>query len=516
MSRVTNFGSWALAALLLAAPAQGQREPRPLQPLRPFAPDAALAAADAALAAMAPAAPMVAVAQAALAAQPVEPMLAAAQAALAAVPFGAGRPFVRETFRTSAPEPWLQVDPADSLYRAAREALNRREYERASDLFGSIRVRFPRSGYVPDSFYFQALALQRVGGRQPEQRALALLDEQREKHAQAGTRGDADQLRMRLQGSLAQAGNARAAAAVEDAARAGCDDPDQELRATALSALISMDSERAVPILREILQDRDECSVQLRRQAVFLIQRATGDQAVDILLDLAHRNPDPDPEVRQQAVFWLSRVRTPEAGAALEAILRDATDPQAQEQAVYALSQQRTPRAIEVLKEYAQRPGAPRNVRAQAVYWLGRDRDNGGPAYLRQVYASLGDSELKQQALHAVSQSGTAEDRAWLLERAKDPNEAADVRSTALYWASRAGMSAADLRSLYSELQGEEIRGQVIYALSRSDDAAAVEALIEIATNETDRGLRQNAVYWLGRSSDPRAAEFLLRLIRGR
>ena len=64
-------------------------------------------------------------------------------------------------------------------------------------------------------------------------------------------------------------------------------------------------------------------------------------------------------------------------------------------------------------------------------------------------------------------------------------------------------------------LEGEEVRGQVIYALSRNEDAAAVDALMEIATSETDVELRQQAVYWLGRSSDPRAAEFLMRLIRG-
>jgi HEAT repeat protein len=429
--------------------------------------------------------------------------------------FDLGLERARPAYRTVAPEPWLQVDPADSVYRAAREALNRREFERAAGLFGSIRARFPSSGYAPDSYYFQALALQRLGVREAEQRAIALLDEQRQRHASAATRADADQLRIRLQGALAQGGDPTAAAAVEDAARAACDDSDQELRATALSALMGMDAERALPMLREILQDRDECSVQLRRQAVFMIQRASGDQAVDVLLDLAHRNPDPDAEVRQQAVFWLSRVRTPEAGAALESILQEATDPQVQEQAVYALSQQRTPRAIEVLKEYVQRPGAPRNVRSQAIYWLGRDTQNGGPAYLREIYASLDDAELKQQALHGVSQSGTAEDRAWLLERAKDPNERADVRSTALYWASRAGLTVADLVALYSELQGEEIRGQVIFALSRSDDAAAVDALMDIVTRETNRALREQAVHWLGRSDDPRAAEFLLRLIRG-
>jgi TolA-binding protein len=52
------------------------------------------------------------------------------------------------------PEPWAQQDPADSLYRAARRALNRNQYDRAAELFASIQQRYPRSTYTADSFYW--------------------------------------------------------------------------------------------------------------------------------------------------------------------------------------------------------------------------------------------------------------------------------------------------------------------------------------------------------------------------
>ena len=41
----------------------------------------------------------------------------------------------------SPPAPWAQGDPADSLYRAAREWLNRREFRRAAELFPSRPTR---------------------------------------------------------------------------------------------------------------------------------------------------------------------------------------------------------------------------------------------------------------------------------------------------------------------------------------------------------------------------------------
>jgi hypothetical protein len=59
--------------------------------------------------------------------------------------------------------PWIQGDPADSVYRVAREALNRREYPKAADLFARIAEKYPRSGYAPDALYWQAFALYRQG-----------------------------------------------------------------------------------------------------------------------------------------------------------------------------------------------------------------------------------------------------------------------------------------------------------------------------------------------------------------
>ena len=64
------------------------------------------------------------------------------------------------------PAAWLQGDPADSLYRAAREALNRRDYDQAAELFAALPDRFPRSGYAPDAYYWRAFALYRLGGEQ--------------------------------------------------------------------------------------------------------------------------------------------------------------------------------------------------------------------------------------------------------------------------------------------------------------------------------------------------------------
>ena len=56
------------------------------------------------------------------------------------------------------PLPTLQGDPADSLYRMARTALQQRDYRRAADLFGQITAKHPGSGYAGDAIYWHAFA----------------------------------------------------------------------------------------------------------------------------------------------------------------------------------------------------------------------------------------------------------------------------------------------------------------------------------------------------------------------
>ena len=74
---------------------------------------------------------------------------------------------VPDSLDPPGPRGWLQHDPADSLYRRARETLNRRDYRAAADLFAQITARFPRSGYAADALYWQAFALYRAGGTRP-------------------------------------------------------------------------------------------------------------------------------------------------------------------------------------------------------------------------------------------------------------------------------------------------------------------------------------------------------------
>ena len=421
-----------------------------------------------------------------------------------------------DAFRTVPPEGWLQEDPGGRLYAEGREALNRRRYETAARRFAELRERHPRSGYVADSYYWQAFALFRAGGAGELRRASELLAVQAERHPGAGTRRDADALRVRIDAQLAQRGDAQAAQTIAQQAAGPCDE-GQEVRLAALSALLNMNEEQAIPILQELLRSRDECSVELRRRAVFLVAQKMDDQSVEILLDLAHRNPDPDPEVREQAVFWLHQVQTPEALAALEAILMESEDRELQEQAIFAISQRTGDRrAIEALRGYARRVDIPANLRADAIFWISQNPGAGGADYLIELYPQLDDPELRERAIFGIAQSGGDRARAWLLGRVRDTAEPVEARKNALFWAGQIdGAIIGELDGLYGTLQDREMKEQLIFVASQDGSSDAVDFLMEVVREEDDPELRENAIFWLGQTDDPRVPEFLLSLVRG-
>ena len=435
---------------------------------------------------------------------------------------------VEVAYATAAPAAWLPDDPADSIYRAAREALNKGQYRQAAEAFAQLSRRYPRSGYAADALYWEAFARYRIGGDEQLKQALARLDDQSRRFPKAGTSGDAAALATRIRGELARGGDAASAQEVTRAAdrvytertlsgtgrgsysedRSVCDD-DSDVKLAALNAVMQMDADRAMPLLTRILARRDSGSTCLRRKAVFLVAQKHTDNSARVLIDAVHN--DPDPEVRQQAVFWLSQVHTPEAIAALDSIVRRSDDKEMQEKAVFALSQQSDPAARAALRAIAERPGVDTDIREKVIFWLGQSGDEGG-AYLRGLYPRLDDDRLKERVIFAVAQRASAEDRAWMQGVARDPKTSVELRKKAIFWLGQAGTSGPDLLAIYKSLSEPELKEQAIFALSQVKGGAA-EQMIEIAKTDKDPEMRKKAVFWLGQSRDPRAAQYIEQLL---
>lgn len=472
-----------------------------------------------------------------------------------------------------APEAWNQQDPADSLYRSAREAMNRGDYERAAALFHTVWNAHPRSTYAPDAPYWEAFSRYRLGETAELETALRLLALQSDRYEKATTRqnGDAASLATRVRGLLARRGNAdaaeiivasanevagtavgvsaEAAVRVEERAReiavqqqaisrqsartteqavtvtrvAGGSASERDIpehcrervesQLAALSALVHMNAERGLPVLRRVMERRDECAALVRRRAIFMIADKRSPKTVDMLLAAART--DPDLEVRRQAVFWLSEVDDPRAVDALEGFLDESDDEKIRERAIFALSQHSSPRAKQILRRLAGDDAISAELRSKAIFWLGSEGTREDVEFLKGMFGRVGDRKLNERILFAVGQSGHRDDAAWLLTVASNERVDTKLRGTAIFWAAETGASVADLASLYGRLQDRKLKERVIFGLSESPHPQAIDRLIQIARTEKDAELRKKAIFWLGNSNDERAASFLMEVLTG-
>ena len=423
----------------------------------------------------------------------------------------------------SGPEVELrQGDPADSLYRRAVEVMNRRNYTQAADLFKQVTDRYPRSRSAPSAMYFRAFSLYQTGNLDRMRESRDVLGALTRNYPNADL-ADARTLRLRVCGELAQRGDAECAAEVAQAADrtpstssgtrsgsqpANCSEDEDDERIQALNALIQMDPDRAMPLLKRVMERRDGCSYVLRRKAVWLISQKGGDEAADLLMQAA-RN-DPDREVREQAIFWLGQVRSDRAVTLLEDVLRNSTDREIKDKAIFALSQHNSTRAGQILRDFAERESENQELREQAIFWLGQKKSEENANYLKALYGRVRSDGLKEKIIFSLSQQRAFGNGEWIMNIALDTKESIDMRKHALFWAGQTGGATEQFASLYDKMTDQEIKEQLIFVLSqRGRDPKAVDKLMDIARNDRDREMRSKAIFWLGQSKDPRILKFL-------
>ncbi len=449
-------------------------------------------------------------------------------------------------------------DPADSLYRTANEAMRNGNYSRAAETFRRLTERYPSSTYADRALYFEAFALFRAGETKDLRTALNVLANYQTKYPAQFAKGDATTLRIRVCQALAERGDegcavmittkaggaavaaaaggsgaARSAAAAASAAagaaasanasgvgyrfetrdNAACPNQDEnnDERIAALNALLQMDAERAMPILKKVLARRDACTEALRSKAVFLVSQKKTAETADILLNTAKN--DPNREVRQAAVFWLSQVRDERAVDMLSDILRSSRDDELREKALFSLSQHRSGKATQLLRDFATAETNNNELREKAIFWLGQKRSPENADFLRRLYSTLNNTELKEKILFSLSQQKGMGNDQWLIDIARNTRENEELRKKALFWAGQGGANIDQLIGLYSQLPDREMREQLIFVLSQRREPASVTKMLDIAKTDKDPELRKKAIFWLSQSRDPRVQDFLMELI---
>src|SRR5262245_30830109 len=436
--------------------------------------------------------------------KPVMPMPALAPIAPMKAGFGEGFSNIDGSFLNKRPpEAWLQGDPADSLFRVAREALNRGEYRRAAELFSEVTRRYPNSGYAPTCGYWEAFSRYRIGTTEELQLASRALDVATARYSQISREADVSGLRTRIDGVLASRGDVAAASRVRQRAREApasstgegdspCDKEDIQVRAEALSALAQMDPNGALPTLRRVLDRTDECSVQLRRSAAMMLARRADSASAAILANVARNDASLD--VRVEAIQWLPRMPGTIGLNAIEEVLRTSDEERVQRAAIGALMSSDNPRARSSVRAILERRDASERLRVEALSRYDRDRSNADDAaFLKALYALTESERVKESILNAIARIGGNDD--FLMGVVRSENEPYAMRAAALGRVSRSGtISIADLSRLYDAADSRGMREQIINALAGRKETEATDKLVDIAKNSTDYNARRMAI----------------------
>ena len=405
---------------------------------------------------------------------------------------------------------WHQGDPADSLYRVAHNLFQRQEYRPAADRYSELRTKHPNSRYFCDAAYYEGFARYRLGTPNDLRTANRVLDGMNTRCTTAARRQDVPELQARVDGALARLGDNEAAERVRRAAGATCDSEERSVKITALATLAQMDAQAATPVLRSVLNTKDQCSIPIRRQALEMIARRNDAEAVNIL-NMVARN-DPDRETQAAAVRTLSRMSNDAAYTAVEEYLKSSTDERIQVEAASALASNENARAQAAVRALIERKDVAERIRISAINSLG-SRNNLSLDYWKGLYAKVESDDLRKAVLYAVARIQTDEAQAFLLQVARSPNEPSAARAAAL---SRVAASAPinDLYRMLDNADSRAMRLSIVNSLASRREPDATDRLIDIAKNPnvTDPEVRNAAIRALSqppRRNDPKVIKAL-------
>jgi len=401
------------------------------------------------------------------------------------------------------------ADDFDRAMDRGHDALDSADYRDAARAFDTARDEADGDSDLAEATYWHAFAMHRLGGKRDLRRAAEDLITLQDLELEESLLREARALAVRVKGELARMGDAEAARELAEVAE---DQEDNELKLAALQAMMHMKPRRALPVVKEILSDRSAGTTELRRQAMFLLSQYDTDECFEMLLDAASN--DPDTEVKEQAVFWLGQSGDPRALEFFRQLVINNDDPEVIEQAMFAVSQFDDEAASTMLRDIAADADKPAEIRSHAIFGLGHNGNQDDVRFLRELFGSIDDPELKEQIIFAAAQGNARASQKWLLDLVSDRSLDIESRKLALFWSGQEGMLDADeLSKIYDSEDDREMREQVIFVLSQDNSEEAVQRLMDIARNETDLELRKLAVFWVGQSDAEGVEDLLMEII---
>ena len=343
----------------------------------------------------------------------------------------------------------------NELYWQGQESLKQSDWstalKRFAELEKQLRAKEPQSADA--AIYWQAYALLQAK-RTTEAKATV----ERLHHDFPASRWskDADALLRQTQPAAATARESAGAAAGDD----------DDIAEIAVEGLMNAPPERAVPLLKKVLQSRH--SDKVKKRALFVLSQIDEDAALDSVVDVA----------------------------------KTSNDPALREEAIRMLGVSGEDRAIKRLGELYAVSKDPRERRAIIQAWLVADRKD----LILTSARNEADGSVRQAAIQALGALDASSELKQLFDSTKDPASQREII--------QALGVAGDVKSLTVIAEGtqpDEIRVEAIQALGVAGDEGGSAALVRLYPKAGSPALRDAVMQGLLVAGD---GDALLQLYR--
>jgi tetratricopeptide (TPR) repeat protein len=352
-------------------------------------------------------------------------------------------------------------DRADELYSDGREAIEEGKYDRAVDRFDRlIELKTTRTDAA---LYWKAYSLAKLGRRAD---ALSVLSDLQQRFKDSRWLRDAKALELEIRQATGQPVTPES-------------QNDDELKLMALRGLMQSDSERAMPIIEQMLAGTN--SPKVKDRALFVLSQSNSPRAREIMSSIAKGSGNPDMQLR--AIKYLGIMGGSDNRQILADVYRASSDAAVKRSIIrsFMVSGDRT-RLLSLAKTETEA-----GLRGEAVQQLGV---MGAHAELAELYASETSVDVKKRIIQAMFVGGSADKLIELARTEKDMTlRRTAVRNLGLMGSSK---TADAIKAIYLASDSTpEIRKEAVNALFLQNNG---RVLVELARAEKDPALKKELV----------------------
>jgi hypothetical protein len=283
----------------------------------------------------------------------------------------------------------------DRLYQDGQRALDSRHWDQALEDFNQVAAR--AGSRADGALYWKAYTLNKLGRRDE---AVAAIAELRKSYAGSRWLDDAKALEVEVKQAAGQKVSPES-------------ESDEDLKLMAINGLMQSDSERAIPLLENLLKGAQ--SPKLKERALFVLAQSSAPKAQQLLEQVARGGGNPD--LQAKAINYLGvagRKQGAGNGQLLSEIYASTNDANVK---LAILSAYIASHDTEHLLQVAKTEKMP-ELRIGAIRFVG---SSGGGDALVAIYASDQDRQVKQTIVETLFARSNAKALVDLAHSEKDP-----------------------------------------------------------------------------------------------